>query len=401
MTIDRRAVTPAALALAAGLMTPAAAQNAQDTPPPPRGLESLAPQSVPVPPAPVIVLPTQTPGGTGSATPERTTPRTRPTRPASEPAREPSRSSSPTPAPTPGARPTRTPEQPATPAPTTVEPQAQAPVETPAPAPTAAPTAPPAATPQAEPTIAAPETGRTMPIWILPAVIVLVLAGLWALTRRRREPAEPFVEPEVLEATPTPEPVAVAPVATAPVAPTPVATAPAAPKFLERPVPAAPRARLGVEMRPRRAGLNLLSAVAECELVITNTGDAPAEGIRTQVSLLTAHTGLDADLAALTAAPIGRPSTPPFALAPGESRTVKAIAATPRDAIQTMTAANRPMFVPVVAVNLLYPDGQTTRAWAIGIERVDSAKLAPFWLDAAPKMYADIGARPHAAAFER
>ncbi len=397
MTIDRRAVTPAALALAAGLMTPAAAQNVQDTPPPPRGLESLAPQSVPVPPAPVIVLPTTTPSTTPAP---QSTARTRPTRTAPEPRREPARSSSPSPTPAPTPTPTRSAEQAPAAAPTPVEPQAPAPVETP----TATPTADPVAAPQPEPTIAAPDSGRTMPIWILPAVIVLVLAGLWALTRRRRDPVAPVVEPEVVEPTPEPAPIAVAPIPAAPaaavVAP-PLAVAPAAPKFLERPVPAAPRARLTVEMRPLRAGLNLLSAVADCELVVTNTGDAPAEGIRTQVTLLTAHAGLDTDLAALTAAPIGRPSTPPFALAPGESRTVKAIGATPRDAIRTMTAANRPMFVPVVSVNLLYPDGQTTRAWAIGIERVDSAKLAPFWLDAAPKMYADIGARPHAAAFER
>ncbi len=387
MTIDRRAVTPAALVLAAGLMTPAAAQNAQDAPPPPRGLESLAPQSVPVPPAPVIVLPTATPSADPAT---RETPRTRTAR---VPVRERARSSSPTPVPTPTA--TRSAEPTPVPAPTTAEPAAPIPVETPA----AAPTASPAATPQAAPTIAAPDSGRTMPIWILPAVIVLVLAGLWALTRRRREPAESFVEPEIVAAAPEPEPIPAAPVVAAPVVAAPAA--PAAPKFLERPVPAAPRARLTVEIRPLRAGLNLLSAVADCELVVTNTGDAPAEGIRLQVTLLTAHSGLDTDLAALTAAPIGRPSTPPFALASGETRTIKAIAATPRDAIRTMTAANRPMFVPIVSVNVLYPDGQSTRAWAIGIERVDSAKLAPFWLDAPAKMYADIGARPHAAAFER
>ncbi len=380
MTIDRRAATSAAFAvLAASLLTPAAAQNVQDTPPPPRGLESLAPQSVPVPPAPVIVLPTPSPGADPAT---RETPRPRTVR---EPVRERARSSSPTPTATRSAEPAPVP------APTAAEPVAPTPVETP----TAAATASPAATPQAVPTIAAPDSGRTMPIWILPAVIVFVLAGLWALTRRRREPAAPFVEPDVIESVPEPEPIAVAPVVAAPV------VAAAAPKFLERPVPAAPRARLAIEMRPLRAGLNLLSAVADCEFVVTNTGDAPAEGVRLQVTLLTAHSGLDTDLAALTAAQIGRPSTPPFALAPGETRTVKAIAATPRDAIRTMTAANRPMFVPIVSVNVLYPDGQTTRAWAIGIERVDSAKLAPFWLDAAPKMYADTGARPHAAAFER
>jgi hypothetical protein len=372
MTIDRRAATPAALAFAASLMTPAAAQTAQDTPPPPRGLESLAPQAVPVPPAPVIILPVPTPAPSATPAP-RATPRPRPTRAAPE--STPAAAAAPRPAPAPSPTPT------------------PLPAGTKTPAAEATPAAAPA--PQPEPTLAAPDTGRMMPIWILPAIIVFVLAGLWALNRRRRDVPEPVVEPQPIEPVP-PEPLATPAVVAAP-----VAAESAAPQFFERTVAAAPRARLMVEMRPLRAGLNLLSAVADCELVVTNTGDAPAEGIRTQVTLLTVHTALDADLAALTAAPIGRPTTPPFSLAPGESRTIKAIAATPRDAIRTMTAANRPMFVPIVSVNVLYPDGQTTRAWAIGIERVDSAKLAPFWFDAPPKMYTDIGARPHAAAFER
>ncbi|MEG3165164.1 hypothetical protein U1701_11215 [Sphingomonas sp. PB2P19] len=396
MTIDRRAAAPAAFAvLAASLMSPAAAQTTQDTPLPPRGLESLAPQTVPVPPAPVIVLPsaapTPTPTPTATRAP-RATATPRPTRPTPS-AQTPTRPAA-TPAPTPVPR--------STPAPT------PAPVPTPAPTPLATPTV--AATPapaslpksQPEPTLAAPETGRMMPIWLLPAVIVVVLAALWALNRRRKDVPERNVEPDYIEPTPEPEPEPEPQPEPAPaLAPEPIVAAPAAPRFLEPAVPQAPRARLSVDMRPRRAGLNLLSAVVECDLLVTNTGAAPAEGIRVGAALLTAHLGLDADLAALTAAPIVRPATPPFALAPGETRSVKAIAATPRDAIQTLTAANRPMFVPIVAVNCLYPDGQTTRAWAVGIERVDSAKLAPFWLDAPPKMSTDIAARPHAAAFER
>jgi len=397
MTIDRRAATPAALALfAAALVSPAAAQNTQDVPAPPRGLESLTPQAVPVPPAPVIVLPEQAPAPRPSQTP-RTTPRTRQTNetrqaPASRSAPAPEASPTPraaVPTPTLSSTPETVPESTPTAAPTLIP--------TPVPSDTSAPA------PQVEPTLAAPESGRTMPIWLLPAVIIAVLAGLWALTRRRAT-SEPVAEPDPVEIVPEP----VAPAIPALVAPAPVAAQapePAAPSFLVPTPPAAPRARLVVELRPLRAGLNLLSAVVECELVVTNTGDAPAEGIRTGVTLLTAHNALDTDLAALTAAPIGRPTTPPFALAPGETRTVRAIAASPRDAIQTMTAANRPMFVPIVSVNLLYRAGdtgaQTTRAWAVGIERVDSAKLAPFWFDAPPKMYDAVAARPHAAAFER
>ena len=140
-------------------------------------------------------------------------------------------------------------------------------------------------------------------------------------------------------------------------------------------------------------------------MVVTNPGTAPAEAIRTGVALLTAHADQDVDLAAFNAAPVVRPATPPFALAPGETRTIRTVTAIARDAIRTMMAANRPMFVPVVATNILYAtagdDAQAARAWVVGIERVDSAKLAPFWLDAPARMYTTVAARPNAMTFDR
>lgn len=174
----------------------------------------------------------------------------------------------------------------------------------------------------------------------------------------------------------------------------------------EVPPPAAasvsPRARLAIEFRPKRAGLNLLSATSENEISLTNIGDASADDIRVQVVLLSAHSGQDAELAELYAAPIQRPVVPAFALAPGETRTVTAVAALPRDSIRSLTAAGRPMFVPIVAVNVIYAGGgQLAQAFAVGIERVDSAKLAPFWLDAPSRTYDQVAARPHAAALER
>lgn len=202
---------------------------------------------------------------------------------------------------------------------------------------------------------------------VLGIVAVALLALGWVFLRRRAARAEPVVEPA--------------------------------------PIPAAARARLAMTFRPIRAGLNLLSAISENEVVIANTGDAPAENIRVLTQLASAHTGQDDDLAGIYAAPIGRPSVPAFALAPGEERAIISIAALPRDAIRTLTAAGRPMFVPLVAVNILYTtggiEGQLAQAFAVGVERVDSAKLAPFWLDVPPRTVDQVAARPHAAAVER
>jgi hypothetical protein len=169
--------------------------------------------------------------------------------------------------------------------------------------------------------------------------------------------------------------------------------------------PAVSRARLTLAFRPRRAGLNLLSATSENEIVVTNIGDATAADVRLHLRLLSAHAAQDADLAAFYAEPIGRPTVPAFTLAVGEARTVSAVAPLPRDAIRPLTAAGRAMFVPIVAVNILYDsgagEGQLAQAFAVGIERVGSAKLAPLPLDTPSKTYDQVAARAHAASVER
>ncbi len=437
------------------LLTLAGASSAQTTSPtttePVRGLEALQANGntpIPVPDTPTLVLP-------GAARPARDPATQRQPRQATQPSpidRQ-QRGSEPAPAareprpgtgsdranPAPDARPepqparveqdVRQPDEAGVPAsvPATAPPAGsasatQTPV-VPSPAPVA-PAVEPAASSQTS--IAAPETGRSMPFWLWLAVIPLVCGVVWLLQRRPRtakledhradvrETADPardasIVQPAadigagVADTPPSRRPVT--PAVPAAIAIPPAAAEPAAPRFLEPRAPTRARARLSIELRPLRAGLNLLSATAECQIVVTNTGTEPASGIRIHASLLTAHAGQDADLAAINAAPVTRPATAPFALAAGESRVVRTVSAIPRDAIHGMTAANRPMFVPIVAVNILYDSGdgpaQTARAWAIGVERVDSAKLAPFWLDAPARMYDNIAARPHAVAVDR
>jgi len=419
--------------------------------------------AIPVPAAPTIVLPTTTPAprrtprSTAAAKPatdrattqragvdrttteaptrERVTTRTTPEQTTrqrasdDEPMRPPT-SAEPAPVATPAPDPALQSSPPQTPT-TEVVPQPTAPQPT-----ASVPATTPASTPES--TLSTPEKGSAMPLWLSLTAIVVVLGALWALRRKPRSHRYESAEPEAY-VEPTPPPVAAKPVVAQPIAPQPVAPRPvapepaesptavtpatasavapvaavpmAAPKFLEPKgkvpptPPVAARARLTCELRPLRAGLNLLSATVECELVVTNTGTASAEAIRTGVALLTAHADQDQDLAQFNAAPVMRPVAPPFALALGETRTIRTVTAIAREAIRTMTAANRPMFVPVVATNILYvtagDEAQAARAWVVGIERVDSAKLAPFWLDAPARMYTTVAARPHAVTFDR
>ncbi|KTW10399.1 hypothetical protein NS258_12945 [Sphingomonas sanguinis] len=174
--------------------------------------------------------------------------------------------------------------------------------------------------------------------------------------------------------------------------PAPVPPAPRQPAV--PPLPPEP-SFLAVEARPVRVGLNMLSATIEAEVTVHNSGATPIGRVAVDLRLLSAHAGLDAQLVELARQPQGRPIVPPFALGPGESRTVRGVTALPREAIHVIDAAGRPMFVPILSAAAHTDWGVARCAYAVGLERVDSAKLSPIWLDQPGRMYDQVAARPH------
>ena len=377
-----------ALALASLWNTQATAQVAGDAPAPAPTAAAPAPTPLPTPAAPVIDLPA--PRASEAPVADRPAPRRSPRAGAAA-------SAAPAPAPT-----TRTSEPlpAASPPAASAEPAAAPATMAAAPRPSPPPPPPPGNLDQGD--------GGSY-WWVAIAMVAVAAAALvWAVLRRRRadpaEMADAAGQGRLSAVTADPDPVAGAgePEAGAP------SSLERAPSFLERPAVGA-AASLSVALRPVRAGLNLLSATSESEITVTNDGDIPAEDVRLYLRLITAHSGLDAELAeiaaAIAAAPAGRPVVSPFALAPGESRSVSAVGALPREAIRPLSAAGRPMIVPVVALDVAFASGgqprQVSQAFAIGVERVDSPKLAPFWLDTPPRSYDQVAARPHGPLLER
>ena len=227
--------------------------------------------------------------------------------------------------------------------------------------------------------MASAERGSGWLWWLVGLGVIAVAVIAFALGRRGRAGD---VRTEDAYAEPAPRPVAdrlpVAPVTVPPIA----------------------KPALDIDLRPTRAGLNMMSAVVEGELSLTNASDQPMTAIRLAATLLAAHRDQDVELVAALDQPIGRPAVPAFALAPGETRTVRIVAPLARSGIRPMTAAGRPILVPLVAVGGTFAqdgvDHRIARAFVVGVERDGSAKLAPIWLDVAPRMYDTVAARVQA-----
>lgn len=313
------------------------------------------PTAVAPPIVPPIVIATPTPVPTSAPSPAATATPTRVqrSRPVATPTVEATVAPTPTPTPTPSVM--RTPRAP----------QAPAPIPSPTPIPT--PTMPVVVLPSPDAAGAA-ATPTWLP-WVVALAGLALLGAGWAALRGRGEPTEPEVE--------------------------------AAPDFAE-PVPVAIAAALSFELRPTRAGLNLISATVEAEVAVTNDGAAPATDVRADVRLLSAHAGQDDDLARFHADGPIRPATPPFTLAPGATHRFRVTAALAHAAIRPLDAAGRPIFVPLLALAARFGDEAGERrvgqAWVVGIERVDSPKLQPFRLDAPARAYENVAARPQGPA---
>jgi hypothetical protein len=302
----------------------------------------------------------------------------------------------PTPAPVPTASPTpsaavSTPQRAvpvarATPAPREPVPIAVTPTPTPAasprPVPLATPTPLASATPQPVATAApvyAPEPGTAPWLWAIAGAGGTALLGLagWLLLRRRRREED---EDEVFE----PEPVLAAPPPPARVQPPPGLT-PAPPQ----PAPAPVAAMQGGEpfelaLNPHRILFAEQEMLLEFELLIGNATGAPAENIRIAFAAMSAHARQDEVIAGFHGGPPGEPGGAPIDLAPGAGVRMPVRVAIPHSGIQVVQVGGRPMFVPIVLVDLRWRGGLSVRRFGADfmLGTVGQGdKLGPFWLD--------------------
>lgn len=323
----------------------------------------------------------------------------------------------PRPTPTPAVPPAPTPRPASTPAPATAAPPTTAtPVATPSPVATpqalppeaapipqsAAEAAEPVAPPPAPTPAPRPQGMRTLfdPAALAGLALAAVLLALFGLARwwrnrpvREREERRRDTQHEVFAlgvegATELPPPPVTVPAPT----PSPAVPAPAPPAAIER-------ATLEIELVPKRAGTNLLSASVEYSLAIRNSGALAATGVRLDIRLLSAGPQQDAILADLFARPVTQPIAPPFDVPPADTLMLDGMVMHPKETLTLLDVAGQALFVPVLAVVARYGwsdganegSGRTARSYVIGMVRGEGSRLRPFRRDSA-RMFETVAA---------
>jgi len=304
-------------------------------------------------------------------------------------------------APTPVARATPVPQRDAPVARATPPARAAAPVVATAPTPSATSAPVPAAvpTPLAETTplsqpiaTAAPEAAavpETAP-WIWAAAgaggtALLGLGGWFLFGRRRREDEEEAasfeVEPVSVPAPPVQAPPGLGRTAPPTPAPTP---APVSPPVRT----AAPQPRsndpfeLGVD--PHRIIFAENEILLEFDLLIGNASGAAAENIRVAYAAMSAQPRQDEVIAGFHGGPPGEPAGQPFDLPAGGGGRMPVRLAIPRAGVNVVEVGGRPMFVPIVLVDLRWRGGLSIRRFGADFilgTAGQGDKLGPIWLD--------------------
>lgn len=190
------------------------------------------------------------------------------------------------------------------------------------------------------------------------------------------------------------------------VAPAPSASAQAAPPSPPRPpgglITTALRPAVAIGIQPVRASVDSLRVTLDYVLHIGNTGQAPALGVSVETWLFGAGSNPQAELDQLFAQPPGQLQLPPFDLMASAQGDLAGQSIAPREALATINAGERRMFVPMLAVRALYTDRRGKQqgivaAFLVGAERDGQDRLAPLALDRGSRAYERLAARP----FER
>lgn len=157
---------------------------------------------------------------------------------------------------------------------------------------------------------------------------------------------------------------------------------------------------LHVEFVPDRAVVTDRDVMLQFDVTIINSGSAPARDVLVEGKLVSAHAAQDAEIASFFAAPDGTGDR--MALIPPLGRVaLKSAVRLPLDQLHSFEVDGRRLFVPLVALNILFRsgggDGYASASFLVGRGTDEDAKLAPFRLDLGPRRWSDLAARPHSA----
>lgn len=257
----------------------------------------------------------------------------------------------------------------------------------------------------AEPVAQPAPSGGGIP-WLyiaLAALLGAVVAIAFMKLRARQDAGEQIEQEEIEEAQEQPavirRPVPAAPPAQRPVRAPEPAAAPAAAS--DGVVGIQIRPWLNLEFRPAQAAATLTEAVVQFELLITNSGNAIARNVRIEARMFNAGVDQDREISDFFASPVD-PQTRSriLAIPPRSGARMRSRVAMPKESVREITVDGRRLFIPMVAINVVYEwgegrTGQTSMSYLVGREpETPSTKMGAFRLDLGPRVYRSVGQRP-------
>lgn len=175
-----------------------------------------------------------------------------------------------------------------------------------------------------------------------------------------------------------------------------------------RPIPAPPvkpvsagivasniRAWLEPRFVPVRCSLTEQGVTIDFELTLINSGPAPARDVLVEAAVLNAGPAQAKEIEEIFAFPAGKGARS-LSVEPMKRISVTSSVTMPIGKMRLFQVEGRSLFVPLVALNILYrtggKDAQSSAVWLIGRDN-KGAKLAPFRADLGARLFRTLGAR--------
>ena len=158
---------------------------------------------------------------------------------------------------------------------------------------------------------------------------------------------------------------------------------------------------LAVYFQPDRAVVTESDVMLQFDVVVANSGSAPARDVLVEARMVSAHAGQDAEIAAFFQEPIGKGDRI-AAIPPLGKISLKSAVRLPISQLHNFTIEGRTLFVPLVAFNILFSGGgQASASFLVGRGSEEDEKLAPFRLDLGPRIFRGLSSRPHSSGLSK